>query len=270
MTRRTGFTITTGAITRGALTRGALTRGALKRGAITTGALTAGLLALPALTATGRPLVHGGLVLASRAQRQDALAALDRFQSRLLAAPSATATLARWCADHRLAPDPRIIATVLETPPVAPTPAQRARLGVGPDEPVAYRRVRLRCGETVLSEAENWYVPARLTPAMNAALADRRTPFGTAIAALGPRRQTLAAERLWPAPEAEPETTGAKAAGPETTGAKAAGTAPVAGPEPLDTPVLRARALVVDGAGRPLAEVSETYRLALLGFLGAD
>ena len=36
--------------------------------------------------------------------------------------------------------------------------------GIGPDEPVAYRHVRLRCGDHVLSEADNWYVPSRLTP----------------------------------------------------------------------------------------------------------
>jgi hypothetical protein len=37
-------------------------------------------------------------------------------------------------------------------------------LGVDPDEPVRFRRVPLKCGDHVLSEAENWYVPSRLTP----------------------------------------------------------------------------------------------------------
>ncbi len=31
----------------------------------------------------------------------------------------------------------------------------------------AYRHVRLRCGDRVLSEADNWYLPRKLTPRMN-------------------------------------------------------------------------------------------------------
>ncbi len=75
-----------------------------------------------------------------------------------------------------LAGDPHLVA---ERVPVADKPltaAQRARLGIGPDEPVRYRRVRLACGDRVLSEADNWYVPARLTPEMNATLDTTRTP----------------------------------------------------------------------------------------------
>ncbi len=73
----------------------------------------------------------------------------------------------------------------------APSPATRAALGVGPAEPLAFRHVRLRCGNAVLSDAKNWYVPARLTPAMNMALETTRTPFGTVVRPLGFRRERL-------------------------------------------------------------------------------
>jgi hypothetical protein len=83
-----------------------------------------------------------------------------------------------------------------------------------------------------LSEAQNWYVPARLTPAMNAVLDTSDTPFGTVVAPLHITRRTLAADMLW------------------RHGAK---------PPPA---LFRHRALVLDGAGRPIAEVIETYQRA--------
>jgi hypothetical protein len=48
----------------------------------------------------------------------------------------------------------------------------------------------------VLSEADNWYVPARLTPQMNALLDGGDTPFGTAVKALDFHRATLDAAEL--------------------------------------------------------------------------
>jgi chorismate-pyruvate lyase len=68
-------------------------------------------------------------------------------------------------------------------------------LQVQPAEPVRYRQVQLACGRQILSHAHNWYVPARLTPAMNQALDATATPFGTVIAPLGFTRQRLAALR---------------------------------------------------------------------------
>ena len=73
----------------------------------------------------------------------------------------------------------------------------RAALDVKPDEPLGYRRVRLKCGDRVLSEADNWYVPARLTPEMNHVLETTDTPFGKAVAALHFRRHTLSADLLF-------------------------------------------------------------------------
>ena len=58
-----------------------------------------------------------------------------------------------------------------------------------------YRHVRLACAGVVLSEAHNWFVPERLAPGMNAALAASDTPFGKVAAPLGFRRERLLARR---------------------------------------------------------------------------
>jgi hypothetical protein len=49
----------------------------------------------------------------------------------------------------------------------------------------------------VLSEADNWYVPARLTPVMNKMLDNSDRPFGKVVKALGFTRHTLSATLLW-------------------------------------------------------------------------
>jgi chorismate-pyruvate lyase len=100
----------------------------------------------------------------------------------------------------------------------------RSDLGVGPGEKLVYRLVRLKCGDVVYSRAENWYRPDQLTPDMNRALLSGETPFGVVVRPLAPTRRTLATEF------------------PSEPGA-----------------VLRHRALVLSGEGRPLAEVVETY-----------
>ena len=50
----------------------------------------------------------------------------------------------------------------------------------------------------VLSEADNWYVPARLTPVMNKTLESSETPFGKVVKPLGFSRRILSADLLWP------------------------------------------------------------------------
>ncbi|CAN5748660.1 hypothetical protein BH11PSE1_BH11PSE1_06570 [soil metagenome] len=67
---------------------------------------------------------------------------------------------------------------------------------MGPDEPVAYRRVDLVCGDKVLSRADNWYLPGRLTPDMNTALNATQTPFGVVVRPLDFRRRTLSSTLL--------------------------------------------------------------------------
>ena len=114
----------------------------------------------------------------------------DRLKADLLAARSATQVLGQWCAARHLA-DPPVIHAVRDPVMVAPSAEVRALLHVSADRAVRYRRVRLTCGNHVLSEADNWYVPARLTPAMNAALDTSDTPFGKAVKALNFHRRTL-------------------------------------------------------------------------------
>jgi len=134
--------------------------------------------------------------------RLQALAALQSLNADLLSHDSATLTLDRWCASHRLASPARIVADRVQGVEKAPTDEQRQILGVSATEPVRYRHVRLRCGEHVLSEAENWYVPSRLTAEMNETLVNSDTSFGRVVASLNFRRQTLDAKLLWsPLPE---------------------------------------------------------------------
>lgn len=101
----------------------------------------------------------------------------------------------QWCAARGIAAPAEIIAESDRNEKEEASPAIRAALGVGTEEPLAFRHVRLRCGDAVLSDAKNWYVPARLTTAMNTALETTRTPFGAVVRPLGFHRERLASER---------------------------------------------------------------------------
>ena len=116
--------------------------------------------------------------------------AATRLKADLLSANSATVVLGQWCAAAHLA-DPPTIKALRDPIEVPATAETRALLKVGAAEPVRYRRVKLMCGTYVLSQADNWYVPARLTPQMNALLDGGDTPFGTAVKALNFHRATL-------------------------------------------------------------------------------
>jgi chorismate-pyruvate lyase len=185
--------------------------------------------------------------------RAESLAALQSLEILLLTRDSATLVLDDWCADHHLAaPGSKIVADRDPTIAKTPTAEQRRRLGVSDDEPIRYRRVRLRCGSHVLSEADNWYVPSRLTPQMNAALDGSDTPFGRVVQPLHFRRQTVSARLLW-----SPLPAGWDASAPIPRGAPA-----------LDIPphVIENRALLVTAAGTPISEVVETYTREVLAF----
>ncbi|NKJ43208.1 hypothetical protein FHW94_002692 [Novosphingobium sp. SG720] len=119
---------------------------------------------------------------------------LPALEATLAAQPSATAALAQWCNTQGLA-DPATIRAAADRTPRAAPPAVRSALGVAVGEPLGFRHVRLSCGGVVLSDAQNWFVPARLTPAMNDTLAHTDTPFGTVVAPLQFTRQRLAARR---------------------------------------------------------------------------
>jgi len=87
--------------------------------------------------------------------RLEALVVLQTLNAELPSHDSATLTLDRWCAAHRLASPARIVAERVDGAYLAPTDEQRQLLGVNATEPIRYRRVRLICGGHVLSEADN-------------------------------------------------------------------------------------------------------------------
>lgn len=124
-------------------------------------------------------------------------AAAQLFNGQVLASSSATASLQQWCAEHRLAREAKIVAEQVPGADNPVTDQLRQELKVGADEVVKYRKVRLMCGDKLLSEAENWYVPSRLTAEMNQQLETTTTPFGTAVKPLSPTRTTLSATFPW-------------------------------------------------------------------------
>ena len=134
--------------------------------------------------------------------RLEALTLIQTLNVEILSSTSATLTLERWCRDHALADTPVILAHRIENAAEVPSAAVRQDLQVNAHETVRYRRVELTCGDHVLSVADNWYVPARLTPQMNRLLETTQTPFGKVVQPLRPQRQTIAVQLLWaPLPE---------------------------------------------------------------------
>ena len=189
--------------------------------------------------------------------RLKALALLQTLNATLLSNSSATATLTQWCGEHHMAPEARIRA-IRDTQTVKPADADvRRQLQVGADEPVGYRRVQLACGAHVLSEADNWYVPSRLTPDMNRVLDSSDTPFGTAVRALNFTRKTESVRLLW-----SPLPAGWEMKMPPATEATEAKSA-------LDIPeqVLQHRAVLYKDGNIPFSLVVETYRRDVFAFV---
>ena len=189
----------------------------------------------------------------SFAARVEALAVLQTLNADLLSHDSATLTLERWCDLHRLASPPRIVALRVPDVDKAPTSEQRLELGVTPTDSVRYRRVKLMCGAVVLSEADNWYVPGRLTPEMTKLLDTTDTPFGVVVRALHFQRHTLSSTLLWlPLP-----------LGWEMN---VAGNRDVTAGQPMPSQLLEHRALLTLPDGTPFSEVVETYTDKVLAF----
>lgn len=185
--------------------------------------------------------------------RLEALALIEALNGELLSHDSATLTLEHWCEVHRLASAPRIVAVRVPQTEKPASPEQRRDLQVGHADSVRYRRVRLLCGEAVLSEADNWYVPGRLTPQMNMLLDSTDTPFGKAVQALNFRRRTLSSTLLWrPLPE------GWEMGNNSVRDRAGALSVPAA--------LLEHRALLTLPDGTPISEVVETYTGNLLAF----
>ena len=134
--------------------------------------------------------------------RLEIISVIQSFNVRLLSSSSATATLEKWCGDHRLTQQPKIIANRIKSIDKIPSIETRQRLNVDNNELVLFRHVELSCGEHILSEADNWYVPSRLPPEINKMLEQSDVPFGKAIGSLKPVRKTFYSQQLWsPLPE---------------------------------------------------------------------
>ncbi|TPD97408.1 hypothetical protein FJP65_11510 [Stenotrophomonas maltophilia] len=131
-------------------------------------------------------------------QRIASAALVEVLHQRVLAGQSATATLESWCAEHGLAEQARVRAVrVHGQDETAPADVLQA-LGATASTPLRYRRVQLACGSRVLSEADNWYLPDHLSPAMNQVLDTTDEPFGRVVGPLGFQRQTVTDQTFWP------------------------------------------------------------------------
>lgn len=186
--------------------------------------------------------------------RLQALALIQTLNAEILSNRSATLTLENWCRDHRLAAEPKILAHVVTGINKLPTAEQRQRLEVNAQDEVKYRRVQLRCGTRTLSEADNWYVPSRLTPEMNRLLETTDTPFGKVVKPLEPYRRTFATKLLWaPLPEGWEREPGSVPA--------ATGRALV-----IPDAVFEHRAVLYSREHKPFSEVNEIYQRQILDF----
>ena len=186
--------------------------------------------------------------------RVQALALIQTLNAEVLGSRSATATLERWCRDHMLAENPTIVAALMRNVNRPATAEQRRHLQVTERDAVTYRHVQLRCGDRVLSEADNWYVPGRLTPEMNRLLETTDTPFGRAVQSLEPYRQTYSAMLLWlPLPDGWERQS--------TTLPAATGRALV-----IPDTLFEHRAILYTREHVPFSEVDEIYQRQVLAF----
>lgn len=185
--------------------------------------------------------------------RLAALTLIETLNADLLRHNSATLTLERWCDAHGLGRPARVVAERDRRTDKQPDADQRKILDVPDGEVVRYRRVRLRCGPHVLSEADNWYVPGRITPGMNQTLERTDATFGRVVQPLKFSRQTLLATVLW-----HPLSDGCDRGAP---------CSPTVGGS-LDMPasILEHRAVLSLPDGTPFSLVAETYTRETLNF----
>jgi chorismate-pyruvate lyase len=191
--------------------------------------------------------------------RVEALALMQSLNAGILGSTSATLTLETWCREHKLADDPTIVAHLVKGADRIVTAEQRQRLHVTGQDAVRFRHVRLQCGTQVLSEADNWYVPARLTADMNRQLDTTDTPFGKVVRPLEPYRQTFSVKMLWsPLPEGWER------------GLIASTTSAVhptkSGDLVMPDALFEHRAVLYTSAHQPFAEVDEVYQKQILAF----
>jgi hypothetical protein len=209
-----------------------------------------------ALLLTVSPLLIGLAPLNwpdSYLSRVELLALLQTLNAELLSHPSATLTLERWCGAHHMASETKVVARLVRGAEKTLDADGRNRLAITGNKPIRYRHVQLYCGDKLLSEADNWYVPSRLTPEMNRLLDETDTPFGKVVKDLGFRRETLSATLLW-SPLAEgwemlPQSEGKPGSRIE-----------------VPDQVLQHRAVLYTRANTPFSLVIETYTRDVLAF----
>lgn len=174
---------------------------------------------------------------------------LHALNAELLSHASATLTLERWCEAQGFTARARIAAVRSSECDKSLPPDGDRHLALGPHEAVRYRHVRLVLDGHVLAEADNWYVPSRLSAAMNRQLDSSDMPFGKVIQSLGFQRQTLQAHVLWPQPRDASQASEA----PGIDDAQA-----------LPEHVLRHRAVLYDRDMRPISFLTESYTRQVL------
>lgn len=180
-------------------------------------------------------LLAAGLALAAHAGAAPT-DLLDSFEHELATHDSATAVLQAWCETRHLArPGTRIQAQPVKGANKLAPPEVLKALGGAAEGAVRYRRVDLKCGDRVLSQADNWYLPGKLTAEMNLVLDESGTPFGVAVKALNFHRKTLSSA-LRPAPDR----------------------------------VLQHSAVLLNGKGEPFSFVVETYTDQVLAVTASD
>jgi chorismate-pyruvate lyase len=165
------------------------------------------------------------------------VAPVDGLERMLASHDSATTALEQWCEQQGLANPAHVVAEPAAGQLGAEPSYLRAVLNISAEEALGVRHVHLTCGGRLLSRAQNWYVPSRLTPEMNAVLAASTTPFGKVAAPLGFRRELIETRR-GPGPDCPAET------------------------------VLFQRAVLRLPDGRPLAHVLECYAASAVGPAG--
>jgi hypothetical protein len=187
--------------------------------------------------------------------RVEALALLQTLNADLLSHDSATLTLEHWCDSHHLADLGQVSAQRVAGIDKPVDDQQRRLLRVGASDVVRYRRVQLTCGGVILSQADNWYVPGRLTPEMNAQLDASDTPFGKVVGPLHFQRHTISATLLWqplpPGWDTDPSAAPAVKAGASLK---------------VPAAVLEHRAVLTLPDGTPFSQVVETYTGGVLAF----
>jgi len=186
--------------------------------------------------ATGGVLAAVPSALSRALQATESWARYEALVAALLETSSATATLAAWSRQRGW--DDRIVAYKLGAD-TRPAPGRIAALLDTPEgEIVGYRKVALASGDRVLSRADNWFTPGRLSSGVNAGLDASQTPFGRLVSRMSPTRRVISADRLWAPPH-----------------------------EAAPAEVFRLFAVVsgvTDAGLRPLAVVNETYQAVMV------